>query len=238
VSESHSSDQAFTVPCTMYACSLGAFGAFRIPVTAKADASSDGHLAVYDPVANREWDFWQAKFSGSSWSSSAGAAVSMAASGIAPAATGSGNAANFPLLGGLIRPEEIAQGHIDHALVFGIGGVGPGAPVCPASHNAPTSSDANALREGARVQLDPSFDVSTLAGPAYLKVVARAMQKYGMYLRDTAGSLGVYGENPLGRGYNPWPAVLGTAAGDSYPTLSGIPWSRFRVIAAPDYPNC
>lgn len=238
VSEAHPSDSLFTVPCTLYACTLSAFGAFRIPVTAHADPSSDGHLAVYDASTNREWDFWQAKSSGGTWSASAGAAVSMDATGVAPAGTASGNAANLPLLGGLIRPEEIAQGHIDHALVFGLPGIGAGAPVCPATHNASTSSDPNAPREGAHLQLDPSVDVSSLAIPAWAKIVARAMQVYGMYLRDSSGSLGVYAENPLGRGYNPWPSVLGIAAGNDYPSITGIPWSKFRVIAAPDYPNC
>lgn len=238
VAESHSSDPSYTVPCTTYACTLGAFGPFRIPVTARADTSSDGHLAVYDPIAGREWDLWQAKSNGSSWSTSAGAAVSSVDSGVAPGNTAGADAANFPLLGGLIRPEEIAQGHIDHALVFGLPGVGAGAPVCPATHNASTSSDPSAPREGTHVQLDPSIDVSSLPIPAYAKIVARAMQVYGMYLRDSSGSLGVYAENPLGRGYNPWPSVLGIAAGNDFPTLAGIPWSKFRVLEAPDYPNC
>jgi hypothetical protein len=238
VAEAHVSDPAFSVPCLMYACTLGNFGAFHIPVTAKPAASGDAHLAVYDPAANREWDMWQAKTTGSAWSASAGSAVSMTDAGLAAAGTGSGDAANFPLLGGLVRPEEIAQGHIDHALVFGIQGIGAGAPVCPATHNASTTTDPSALREGMHLQLDPSLDVSSLGIPSYAKVIARALQLYGMYVRDNAGSLGIYGENPIGRGYNPWPGVLGTAASNSYPTLAGIPWSRFRVLAAPDYPNC
>jgi hypothetical protein len=238
VAEAHAGDATFSVPCTLYACSLGAFGAVPIPATAKADTSSDGHLAVYDPRANREWDMWQAKATVGGWSASAGAAVSTAGDGVAAGNTASGDAANLPLLGGLVRPEEIAQGHIDHALVFGLPGVGHGAPVCPASHNAPTSSDPNAPREGTHVQLDPSVDVSSLPIPAWAKVVARAMQVYGMYLRDTSGSLGVYAENPIGRGYDPWPSVLGIAAGNDFPSLAGIPWSKFRVLAAPDYPSC
>jgi hypothetical protein len=236
VAEAHPSDATFAVPCTKYTCTLGAFGAFGIPVTAQHDPSGDGHLAVYDPLSNREWDLWQASFDGASWSASAGAAVSMAGAGLAAANTGAGDAANFPLLGGLVRPEEILQGHIDHALVFGLPGIGAGAPVCPATHNAPTSSDPNALREGTLLQLDPTLDVNTLAIPAWAKTVARAMQSYGMYLRDNAGALGVYAENPLGRGYNPWPALLGSTS--EYPSLNGIPWNRFRVLAAPDYPNC
>ncbi len=238
VAEVHPSDPTFTVPCTRYTCTLSAFGAVPIPVTAKHDPSGDGHLAVYDPATDREWDFWQAVDNGSSWSASAGAAVSMAGAGLAAPNTGAGNAANFPLLGGLIRPEEILQGRIDHALVFGLPGIGQGAPVCPATHNASTSSDPNALREGARLQLDPSVNVDALSIPAWAKIVARAMQTYGMYLRDNSGSLGIYAENPVSRGYDPWRSSLGFAAGDDYPSLRGIPWDRFRVIAAPDYPSC
>jgi hypothetical protein len=238
VAQAHPSDTVFGVPCLVYVCTLGAFGPFAIPVTAVPAASSDGHLAVYDPASGREWDMWQAKSTGSSWSASAGSAVSMTGTGVAPGNTGAGDAANFPLLGGLVRPEEIAQGHINHALVFGIQGIGVGSPVCPASHNAATSTDPNALREGMQLQLDPTIDVNSLPIPSYAKIMARAMQVYGMYVRDNAGSLGVYGENPVGRGYNPWPAVLGTSASNTYPSLAGIPWSKFRIVSAPNYPNC
>ena len=160
----------------------------------------------------------------------------MDGTGVAPPNGGSGNAANFPLLGGLIRPEEIAQGRIDHALVFGMPGIGQGPPVCPASHNAPTSTDPNALREGQLLQLDPTLNVDAMNIPAWQKTIMRAMQTYGMYLRDNSGAFAVYGENVVSRGYDAWANVgLG---GRDYLMLSSMPWDRFRVVAAPDYPNC
>lgn len=173
---------------------------------------------------------WQASKSSSSWSASAGAAVSTSGNGIAQAGTASGNAANFPLLGGLIRPEEILQGHIDHALVFGMPGVSQLGHVCPATHNDGTSADPNALEEGARLQLDPSVDVSSLPIPAWAKTVARAMQTYGMYLRDSSGSLVIYAEDPVGRGYDAWSKV---GLSGSSASLAGIPWDKFRVLSAP-----
>jgi len=229
VAETHRGDSRFRVACrTGWACTLGAFGAFAIPVTAKQDPSADGHLAVYDPATRREWDMWQAK---PAWTASAGSAVSTTGDGIAATGTASGDAANFPLLGGLIRPEEILQGHIDHALVFSLPGIASGAPICPATHNAQTTSDPSALREGQRVQLDPSVDVDALSIPGWEKTIARAMQQYGMYLRDNGGTLGVYAENPISRGYDAWsPLGLGSVGAVS---LSGIPWSRFRLLAPP-----
>jgi hypothetical protein len=232
VSEAHPDDTAYSVPCVLYRnCTLGAFGSFRIPVTAVPDPSADGYMTVVDPASQREWDMWQAAHNGS-WSASAGAALSTSGNGIAPAGTASGDAANFPLLAGIVRPEEILQGHIEHALVFGMSGVSNLGHVCPATHNDGSTSDPGALEEGARLQLDPSVDVAALPIPAWEKTVARAIQTYGMYLRDQGGSFVIYAENPNSRGYDAW-AKAGLPSGDNV-SLAGIPWSKLRVIA----PSC
>lgn len=232
VSETHASDGSFTVPCTRYSnCTLGAFGAFRIPSTAVPDPSADGYLAVVDPLAQREWDMWQATSSGPAWSASAGAALATTGNGTAPSGTASGDAANFPLLAGIVRPEEILQGHIDHALVFGMPGVSDLGHVCPATHNDGSTSDPNALEEGAHLQLDPTLDVDSLPIPAWEKTIAHAMQTYGMYLRDNGGSFVVYTENPVSRGYDAW-SKAGLPGGDSV-SLNGIPWAKLRVVSPP-----
>src|SRR5688500_18537533 len=93
-----------------------------------------------------------------------------------------------------------------------------------------------ALREGQLMQLDPALDVNALAIPAWQKTIARALQQYGMYLRDGSGSLAVYAENPVSRGYDAW-SPLGLGGLDAA-SLAGIPWNRMRVLAAPDYPAC
>jgi PKD repeat protein len=230
VAEAHPGDKTFTVPCLKYTCTLSAFGAFAIPETAKQDPSGDGHLAVYDPATQREWDMWQASNSSGSWASSAGAAVSMTGNGVAPVGFASGNAANFPLLGGLIRPEEILQGRIDHALVFGMPGVNNTGYVCPATHNDGDTTSSSAPKEGTRFQLDPSLNIDALAVPAWKKTMMRAMQTYGLYLRDSSGSFAVYAENPVSRGYDAW-AKVGLAGGSV--SLSGIPWDKLRAVASP-----
>ena len=81
------------------------------------------------------------------------------------------------------------------------------------------------------MQLDPSVDVGALAIPRWEKTIARAMQDYGMYLRDNGGTLGVYAENPISRGYDAWsPLGLGSVGSVSLPS---IPWNRFRLLAPP-----
>lgn len=226
----------YTVPCTAYTCTLGAFGPIPIPRGTQPDPMGDGHLAVWDPATHVEYDFWQPRYDSATdtWTASAGAAASTDTDGLAPAGTAGADAANIPLLAGLVRPEEIAAGHIDHALMFAMPGVGTGAPKCPATHNAGSVTSADALQEGTRIQLDPSFDVDSLAVPAWEKIVLRAAQTYGMFLRDQGGALTVVAENPLNRGYDAWGQV-GVVSGGGSIALKSVPWDRFRVIGAP---NC
>jgi hypothetical protein len=227
----------YDVPCWRYRCSLHAFGAFRIPLTAQQDPSTDGHLVVYDPETQREWSMSRAsRTDAGGWQAAAGGATSMLSDWSPPPQIATGNAANFPLLGGIVRPEEILQGRIDHALVFAMPGVGAGAPVCPASHNAGSSTDPSALREGQKLQLDPALDVDAMAVPAWQKTLLHAMQQYGLYLRDGSGSLVVYGENPISRGYDAWSKAGFGSSNQAW--LTNLPWSKLRVLDAADYPAC
>jgi hypothetical protein len=231
IADAQSSDPLFNVLCVVYnPCSLTSFGSIPIPSTAAADPSSDGHMAVYDPANGRTWGMWKASKSGSTWTAAAGEAVSTQGDGIVPSGTVGSNAANFPLLAGVVRPEEILQGHIDHALVFTLPEISSAGHVCPAKHDDGSSSNSSALMEGMRLRLDPSLDVDSLSIPAWQKTIAKALQKYGMYLRDGSGSLAIIAENPVSRGYDAW-AKVGLSG--SSVSLAGIPWDRFQVVSAP-----
>jgi hypothetical protein len=223
----------YSVRCTVYRCHVGRV---RIPLGTKPDPSEDGHLAVWDPFARREWDFWMARYDEASdtWSAAAGAAMSTDGNGIVPRGRASGNAANFPLLAGMLRPEEIARGRIDHVLMFGMPHVAAGKPRCPATHNAGDSHDPAAMPEGTRLQLDPKLNVDALQAPAWEKTVMRALQRYGMFLRDGSGSLVLYAENVVNRGSDAW-ADVGLATKTGSVRLTAVPWSRMRVIAPPRY---
>ena len=60
-----------------------------------------------------------------------------------------------------MRPEEIAQGHIDHALFFTTPYTRRDYIACPATHTDGRTDDAAAIPEGGRIQLDPAFPVDT-----------------------------------------------------------------------------
>src|SRR5262249_44033241 len=115
--------KSYDVGCTLYGCSTPV--SFPIPRYAAPSTGSDGHLAVYDPVTNQELDMWRATYNNNTDSWSAGSrTVSVAkwgaVCGYGQRCGGGGVAAGFNEWGGVIRPEEIAQGHIDHALAISL----------------------------------------------------------------------------------------------------------------------
>jgi hypothetical protein len=219
----------YHVTCTTYACpNLLQFGDVPIPLGTQPDPSSDGKLAVWDPASHHEWDFWISKCPNDCGSTATGASWSTDGSGVgAPYGT---NAANFPELAGLLRPEDFQRGHIDHALRFSEVGAKVGH-VCPATHDDGNSSDANALPEGTLLQLDPTLNVGALDLPAWQKVFAKALQEYGAYLTDKGGSLNFPAENPVNRGSDPWDAV--GMSGDAPGFASNFPWDKMRVLLPP-----
>jgi hypothetical protein len=141
------------------------------------------------------------------------------------AGRGSGN----PYLAGLVRPWEVAQGHIDHALAFAYDSPSS-AFVYPASKSDGGRFGGQLgvdMPEGSRLQLDPTMtdaDFDRLGLSPAAKVIARALQRYGMYTVDHSGSSKVFLE---ARTTAQWGSEI------TRDMLSAIPWSRFRVIAPP-----
>jgi hypothetical protein len=229
VAVSTSGSPAVSVTCTVYACpSMNQFGPVPIPAGTQPDPSGDGHLAVWDPATHHEWDFWVSKCPSDCAHTSSGGSLSTDAT--APwMKEGAANAAGWPLLAGIVHPDEIAAGHVDHPLIFATPNVGTGY-VCPAVHSDGKNTDARALKEGMLLQLDPSLDVGALSIPDWQKTLARAMQRYGMYLVDGGGTLSVGAENPINRG-DLWGQV--GLSGDSALFSSSFPWKRMHVLAPP-----
>jgi hypothetical protein len=221
------SSKNYTVQCTLYC--TGDTVVFPIPAGAQPTTGSDHHLAVVN--GNQELDMWLAAYNASNdtWSAGTRAVEDVTGWGAACAEGQHCNgavAAGFDLLGGAVRPEEIQQGHIDHALSITSPATRSGYIACPATHTDGATSSSSAIPEGARIQLDPSFNVDAQSWPAWEKVVAKALQTYGAYVSDTSGSLAIRGVADMNLGSKNW-AWANTPKGAS---LSNLPWSQFRVI--------
>jgi hypothetical protein len=203
-----------------------------IPDTAVQSPGSDGQIVLWDPTTGVEWSLWQFERTASgSYIATNGVRYSTNAGNMGRFADGkAGRGAGTPYSAGLVRGWEMAQGHIDHALAFAYTGPSKGIvyPAAKSDGGGVTGVDAP---EGTRFQLDPSlteadFQAWGLAPEA--KVIARALQRYGMYVIDNSGSSKIYLEDRLTAN---WPAAI------TRNLTAKIPLSRFRAVAAPAPPT-
>lgn len=178
-----------------------------VPLTSKmwAEPTSDGHLSIVDPFKRVAWEFsrfgwlpdnktpksttfniWDLKgdgfgnpFEGKRWQ------------------TRGGRGSGFPLIAGMVRPEELAAGEIRHALVFTFAmnrqaEDGSDIFLPPACRSDGSYRGSQYPIEGMRFQLDPGLtemDFERWGLNREGKIVARALQKYGMYLGDNGGAM-------------------------------------------------
>ncbi|GEL24499.1 hypothetical protein PSU4_34530 [Pseudonocardia sulfidoxydans NBRC 16205] len=197
-----------------------------VPANAKPDPQEDGHMVVVDRQANCLYEFWQARKEGSGWGASWINATPADGDGIYPDGI-SARAAGISAGAGLIWPQELAAGEIDHALVFAYPYTRSGGPVAPATSSDGTTDGADALPEGARLRLDPSIDVDSLGLPPAQTVIAKALQKYGMILADTSGGFTLYAASPQSFESFPYPQSW---THDLWKDVSDIPFDALQVV--------
>ena len=149
----------------------------------------DCHLIVADRSRMKLFEIWRADIRGDSFRGGCLAVWDMtrvyAASGRGEQCT-SADAAGYPIAPLLFDADEVAAGRIDHAIRF----ILPNATirareyVHPATHGTrATSGPPDAPPYGARLRLRADYPLAALPNEG-ARVVARAMQRYGMLLSD------------------------------------------------------
>lgn len=111
--------------------------------------------------------------------------------------TRGGRGSGFPLIAGLVRPEELKAGHIRHALIFTFNDnarADDGGQIFlpPAARSDGEFKGRQYPIEGMRFQLDPTFTTKDFVSWGLTRegqVLARALQEYGMFLGDNGGSM-------------------------------------------------
>ncbi len=199
-----------------------------VPDDVDVPAGSDGQVVFWNPRSGVEYGFWRfRKDSHGHHRAQNGYRYHTTTGYHGRFADGkAGRGAGLPYLAGLVRRCELARGRIGHALAFAYDSPSP-AFVYPASASDGAGVRGVDLPEGARLQLSPRlgearFDAWGLSPEG--KAIARALQRYGMYVVDNSGSSKIFLE------------ARPTAAwdGDITRTLvSAIPWKEFRVVAPP-----
>ena len=147
----------------------------------------DCHLIVHDKAAGKLYEMWRADINGSTFNGGCLAVWDTKAT-YTPTLRGdqctSADAAGFPIAPLLFTADEVAAGEIKHAIRF----ILPNnrikrGYVRPATHGTSTTGGSSAPPYGVHFRLRADYPVDSLPSTG-AKVVARAMQKYGMYHAD------------------------------------------------------
>jgi len=224
---------------------------FHLPPGATPSGDSDGHLLIVEPVGVSpthptvvcETEIYVCTVSGTTVTPGDCATpcqfnVSTTNgndnTNIASSSPGSARGCGICCLAGLVLEAEFLAGEIPHALCAtcswtASGGEGVGWMYPAIISDGKTSGG---IPEGARIQLDPAYDISGLT--ASEQIIAKALQVYGFYVTDSTDP----GENAV-----VFEAQVATTTNSAYSgfdehngnTLGGLGiWSHMRVLASWD----
>jgi hypothetical protein len=153
----------------------------------------DRHVLVLEQGACRLWESYFSYQVHGRWGAYATAAWDLTSMAMRPQGWTSADAAGLPILPLLARIDEVEAGVIPHALrVTFRDAVLDRRHTWPASHSAGTTRP-EAIPFGALLRLRADVDIP-FWWTAQAKVLARAMQKYGLYVADIGSDFFVQGE--------------------------------------------
>jgi hypothetical protein len=201
-------------------------GPYPIPPHAPIEAGSDHHVLVVDRSLCTLYETGGSRYVGgttNSWSAWGGAIFNLNRAGpLRPDFWTSADAAGLPVFPGLVRYDEVASGHIDHAIRVTFDQTRR-AFIHPATHYASDSCNVNLPPMGLRFRLKPSYDLSGFSGQAL--VVAKALKQYGMINADNGSNWYITGSTD-----SRW-------NDQSLDQLKSIPGNAFQVVKSAASPT-
>jgi hypothetical protein len=217
-----------------------AWQAVPLPSQAKPAKGSEHLLVVWQPSTDRIWEFRRLRHTKQGWTAIWGGAIEHASRN--PGVYGpdawpgartwwGADGSSFSILGGLITLADLARGSIDHALVISVRKVRERLYTTPAERTNGNSRSALSLPMGAHLRLDPTLDLASLHLPPLTLMLARAAQRYGIFVGSPGSTVAFYGQDPRPthknlywgrRGYyhGMWPNQL----------LVAFPWRHLQVL--------
>ena len=158
------------------------------PVEGGAHSDGDRHVLVVDRSSCTLYELYRGFFALSGhphWNADSGARWDLRSTALRPDSWTSADAAGLPIFPGLTRYDEVAAGHLDHAIRVTFDST-RNAWVHPASHCAGDSASPNAPPMGARLRLKPGYGLGRFSGEA--KTIATALKRYGMIVADNGSN--------------------------------------------------
>jgi len=215
--------------CRQSDCGPDQVDSLVIPPDAAPDPRFDGWMTVIDSEAGIARDFWRARREADgSISYHYVKAWALDGPGYQPPGGVSARGSGLPLFAGLIRPEEVRAGRIDHALAISVPGPAQLKYVQPASR---TDGDGRlrSLPEGARLRLRPGMEkklTKTFVRSGKERRVAEtlidALERYGAIVVDRSAAPTMYAQRNID-----WRGIL------PLNLLQDIGLGRFEVVDLP-----
>jgi hypothetical protein len=202
-------------------------GAYRVPFKSLVEGgqASDGdrHVLAVDRARCKLYELYRAfakKSPKPHWDADSGVIWDLRSAALRTEGFTSADAAGLPIFPGLVRFDEAASGHIDHAFRVTVDST-QNAWVHPASHCAGDTTNPSAPPMGLRLRLSAGYDISGISGPAH--AIAAALKQYGLIVADNGSNWFVSGTSD-----RRW-------SDDNLNQLKSIPGSAFQVVqsAAP-----
>ncbi|MEZ5154738.1 MAG: hypothetical protein R2718_01380 [Solirubrobacterales bacterium] len=212
--------------CRQLDCGPDAIESITIPPDACPDPRYDGWMTALDVGARIAYDFWRGRCEADgSLSYHYVKAWQLDGPGFQQPTGVSARGSGLPLFAGLITPEEIRSGRIEHALAISIPGAAQRRYVQPASRTDGTGS-FRSVPEGARLRLRPGSErlltdtfVRNGTEKATARAIITALERYGAIVVDRSAAPTMYAQRNAD-----WRGIL------PLNLLQDIPLKRFDVI--------
>ncbi|HEY1854048.1 MAG TPA: hypothetical protein VGG40_05615 [Solirubrobacterales bacterium] len=199
-------------------------GPFPVPAKAPVEGGngSDGdrHVLVVDRAECKLYELYRAFFVAKPkphWNADSGVAWDLGSAALRPDGWTSADAAGLPIFPGLVRYDEVAAGHLEHAIRVTFDST-RNAWVHPASHCAGDTDSGSAPAMGTRLRLKAGYGLGGFSDAA--RTIAEAMKRYGLIVADN-GSNWYFGGSSDRR----WDD-------QNLDQLKRIPGSAFEVVAS------
>ena len=187
--------------CRQFDCGPDAVSSVVIPADACPDPRYDGWMTVIDNDARTALDFWRARCE-------ADGSISyhyvkkweLDGPGFQEPTGVSARGSGLPLFAGLITPQEIRDGQIEHALAISVPGAATRRYVQPASRTDGTGLP-DSLPEGARIRLKPGGE--KLLTKTFVRngterrtaaAIIAALERYGAIVVDRSAAPTLYAQ--------------------------------------------
>lgn len=206
-----------------------------VPDDAVAASGTDGAMTIYDPAADKLWEFWQMRRNATTraWEACWGGRLDdvSAQPGYFTWPYGT-SASGTAMAGGMITIEDVRRGDINHVMSLGVVDSQADPVVSwPAQRTDGNVTNLDVVMHGQRLRLDPSLDLTQYRLTPVGLLVAKAAQRYGFIVVDRAGVVGVGTESgklaQARTGINPWDELL---PGPPYLALRNFPWDKLQAL--------